>query len=50
MNRPGRETVALVCIECKARNYATTKRREQMVERNKFCPACGKHTVHRDAK
>jgi large subunit ribosomal protein L33 len=45
-----RVSVALVCTECKARNYRTTKKREAKVEVKKFCKQCGKHTLHRDAK
>jgi len=42
--------VALVCTECKSRNYRTTKRRDQKVEIKKFCKSCGTHTVHRETK
>ena len=45
-----RVTIQLVCIECKARNYQTTKKRDKTVELKKFCKTCGKHTLHRESK
>ncbi|MEZ4287372.1 MAG: 50S ribosomal protein L33 [Polyangiales bacterium] len=46
--------IALVCVECDARNYHTTKaRNSQQQERfalKKFCPTCNKHTVHKESK
>ncbi len=45
-----RINVALVCIECKNRNYRTTRKSEQKIEVKKFCKQCAKHTLHRDAK
>lgn len=47
-----RVRVALVCSECDARNYQTTKSRtsSERLEIKKFCPRCEKHTVHRESK
>jgi large subunit ribosomal protein L33 len=45
--------VALVCGDCGARNYRTTKARDKRQERleiKKFCPACNRHTVHKESK
>ena len=45
-----RVEVSLCCTECKARNYRTTKKRDQKLELKKFCKTCGKHTLHRETK
>ena len=48
-----RTRVALVCGECGARNYQTTKKKTGTTERltlKKFCKACGKHTEHKESK
>ena len=48
-----RVRVALVCEECGARNYQTTKKRGNAEERltlKKFCAACGRHTMHKESK
>lgn len=49
-----RVRVALVCEECQSRNYQTTKaKRPGQSERlslKKFCPTCGKHTIHRESR
>ncbi|MDH5491581.1 MAG: 50S ribosomal protein L33 [Myxococcales bacterium] len=46
--------VALVCDECGARNYRTTKaRRDGAQERlrlKKFCRSCARHTMHVESK
>ncbi|MCR5505994.1 MAG: 50S ribosomal protein L33 [Bacilli bacterium] len=47
-----REKVLLICEECLSRNYQTTINREnnkQLVIK-KFCPKCGKHTLHKISK
>ncbi|HRI68097.1 MAG TPA: 50S ribosomal protein L33 [Polyangium sp.] len=46
----GRETVSLACIECKMRNYKTTKTPDRHIELKKFCKSCKKHTMHRETK
>ena len=41
------------CTECKERNYITTKNRRNTPDRlelKKFCPRCGKQTVHRETR
>lgn len=51
MKKPSaRVDVALACTECKTRNYRTTKKRDQIIERKKFCKVCGKHTLHKETK
>jgi large subunit ribosomal protein L33 len=63
MDRTRRTPVVLVCTECKARNYKTTKRASPPtlpedtpegsaapVELKKFCKQCQKHTLHRETK
>ena len=61
MDRTRRTPIVLVCTECKARNYKTTKRASPAVlpgtpgeappvELNKFCKQCQKHTLHRETK
>ena len=65
MDRTRRTPIVLVCTECKARNYKTTKRAESAsvtplgadggdgappVELKKFCKHCQKHTVHKETK
>jgi len=45
--------VTLVCGECGARNYQTTRARGTQAVRlslKKFCKACGKHTEHKESK
>jgi large subunit ribosomal protein L33 len=47
-----RARVVLVCEECGARNYHTTKARKQpdRLEIKKFCPTCKRHTMHKESK
>ncbi|MBR4275110.1 MAG: 50S ribosomal protein L33 [Bacilli bacterium] len=47
-----REKVFLICSECLSRNYSVTKREDdsRRLEINKFCPVCGKHTLHKESK
>jgi large subunit ribosomal protein L33 len=45
--------IVLVCEECGARNYQTTKARagaKQRLTLKKFCSACNKHTEHKESK
>jgi large subunit ribosomal protein L33 len=45
--------IALVCEACGARNSETSKARAAASKRlklKKFCPACNKHTEHRESK
>jgi large subunit ribosomal protein L33 len=48
-----REKVVLACEVCKARNYNVSKNRRnqpQRLEVKKFCPRCGRHTLHRETR
>jgi large subunit ribosomal protein L33 len=44
--------VTLVCADCEARNYKTTRKPEQVgqLQKKKFCPVCRRHTVHKESK
>jgi len=44
--------VTLACSECKNRNYHTTKNKKatERMALTKFCPACRKHTSHKEVK
>jgi large subunit ribosomal protein L33 len=45
--------IALCCSICKARNYETTKVRQEGVgplELKKFCKTCNAHTMHVEGK
>ncbi len=47
------EIVALMCSECKRKNYTTTKNRKNItgkLEFNKYCPFDRKHTLHKETK
>ena len=54
-----RQRVALVCDECGARNYKTTRKpelsagkdgRPERLALKKYCATCNAHTVHRESK
>ncbi|MEA3544971.1 MAG: 50S ribosomal protein L33 [Thermodesulfobacteriota bacterium] len=48
-----RDIVILACIECKQRNYTTTKNKRNTpdkLEFNKYCRFCRKHTSHKETK
>ncbi|MGI6097571.1 MAG: 50S ribosomal protein L33 [Dethiobacteria bacterium] len=48
-----RVTITLECTDCKKRNYTSTKNKRNNTERlelRKFCPTCGKHSLHRETK
>ncbi|MFA4926026.1 MAG: 50S ribosomal protein L33 [Candidatus Aminicenantales bacterium] len=48
-----REIIVLQCSDCKHRNYSTTRNKKTQTERlelKKFCPACRKHTLHKEVK
>ena len=49
-----RNVQTLVCTVCKRKNYhyqAGKKRADKVkVEVSKFCAACDKHTLHKEAK
>ncbi|MCG0277103.1 MAG: 50S ribosomal protein L33 [Thermanaeromonas sp.] len=45
--------ITLECTECKRRNYTTTKNKRNdpdRLELKKYCPHCGRHTVHKETK
>lgn len=45
--------ITLECSECKNRNYRTEKNKRNdpdRLELRKYCPACGRHTLHREAR
>ena len=47
------EIIALQCTECKRKNYTTYKNRKNItgkLEKNKYCPFCKKHTIHKETK
>ena len=48
-----RDKIILACIECKNRNYNTTKNKKVTtgkIEIKKFCRSCKKHTMHKETK
>jgi large subunit ribosomal protein L33 len=48
-----RPKITMACVECKNRNYITSKNRRNDPDRiqlKKFCPRCGKHTDHRETR
>ncbi len=47
------DKVILACSECLSRNYTTSHNRAtrtQRLELRKFCPKCGKYTLHKETK
>ncbi|MFP4194563.1 MAG: 50S ribosomal protein L33 [Desulfobacterales bacterium] len=45
--------VNLACMECKRRNYSTTKNKRTKPDRlefKKYCRFCQSHTMHRETK
>jgi len=48
-----RDIIILACVDCKNRNYTTTKNKKttpDKLELKKFCPSCRKHTAHKETK
>lgn len=48
-----RDNIVLQCMECKNRNYATTKNKKKKPDRlefKKFCRTCRAHKPHRETK
>ncbi len=48
-----RDNIILQCIECKERNYTTTKNKKTTPDRlelKKFCSRCRCHTLHKENK
>lgn len=45
--------IILSCVDCKQRNYTTTKNKKNdpdRIEMKKYCPFCKKHTEHKETK
>ena len=44
--------VKLVCTECLNRNYSSPKSKNstKKLELKKYCPHCGKHTLHKETR
>ena len=44
--------VILACEECLSRNYTThgSKNKTKRLELRKYCPKCGRTTVHKETK
>ncbi len=48
-----RDTIHLVCQECKRKNYTTNKNKRRTPDKlqlKKYCNACRRHTLHKEAK
>ena len=48
-----RDIISLACVECKRRNYSTTKNKKlttQRLEFKKYCRFCRKHVPHKETK
>jgi large subunit ribosomal protein L33 len=48
-----RDIITLACVDCKNRNYTTTKNKKttpDKLELKKYCPTCRKHTAHKETK
>jgi len=47
-----RVQITLACGVCKHRNYHSSKNKKQTerLELKRFCPACRKHTAHKEVK
>ena len=46
-----RDLIALACEECKEKNYTTDKNKKNTPSKlqfKKYCPRCGKHTLHKE--
>ena len=40
------------CSECQSRNYTTNRRKNsaERLELNKYCPKCGRKTLHKETR
>jgi large subunit ribosomal protein L33 len=48
-----RAVITLACVDCKERNYVTTKNRRNdpgRLELRKYCPRCRTHKLHRETR
>ncbi len=51
-DRKMRDLIALACEVCKSKNYTTDKNKKNTPSKlqfKKYCPRCGKHTLHKEA-
>lgn len=45
--------ITMECLDCKNRNYRTTKNRrttQDRLELKKYCKTCQRHTTHRETR
>ena len=45
-----RKKVILICSECLARNTKRVEDKTTRLELKKFCPHCGKYTIHKESR
>ncbi len=48
-----REIIQLQCMECKRKNYTTTKNKKKQQSKlqvRKYCPFCRSHQLHKEVK
>jgi large subunit ribosomal protein L33 len=48
-----RDQIVLACEKCKRKNYRSSRNKKlsaEKLERNKYCPACRSHTLHKEGK
>ncbi|MEE2821476.1 MAG: 50S ribosomal protein L33 [Acidobacteriota bacterium] len=48
-----KENITLQCMECKRKNYTSTKNKRTVTERlelKKYCKWCRSHTQHKETK
>ncbi|MCS6861324.1 MAG: 50S ribosomal protein L33 [Abditibacteriales bacterium] len=53
-----RAPITLACSDCNERNYTTRRHKpkttgggqRERLQRNKYCPRCRKHTLHRETR
>jgi len=48
-----RSKIIIACVDCKQRNYSTTKEKKNhpdRMETKKYCRYCNKHTMHRETR
>jgi len=53
LGRNMRNIITLGCMDCKQRNYTTTKNKRTMqnrLELKKYCRFCRSHKLHRETK
>ncbi|RMD84207.1 MAG: 50S ribosomal protein L33 [Candidatus Dadabacteria bacterium] len=48
-----RDQIVLACDVCKRKNYRASRNKKRTVEKlavKKYCPACRRHTLHKEGK